>query len=94
MRQVTPFSLPDHCAPVRPLVATLALGAMNDFALSAGQSIRDEHVAGYPLESSILASAVRDFGTFETHEAYEARFQRRANDRQTGRQGSACPPDV
>ena len=38
--------------------------------------MHDEHVARHLLECSSLASAIKDFGAFETHEAYEARLKR------------------
>ena len=49
---------------------------MIDFALSQGESTRYKHAARHLLECSSLSSAIQDFGTFETHEAYEARLRR------------------
>ena len=66
----------DALAARHPLAATLVLRAMIDFALTEGQSNRDEHVALHLLECSSLVSAIQDFGAFETHEAYEARLNR------------------
>ena len=66
----------DALAARYPLAATLILRAMIDSALSGGHSIRDEHVARHLHECSSLASAIQDFGAFETHEAYEARLNR------------------
>ena len=49
---------------------------MVDFALSQGRSTRYKHAARHLLECSSLSSAIQDFGTYETHEAYEARLRR------------------
>ena len=66
----------DALAARHPLAATLVLRVIIDFALSEGHSTRDKHVARHLLECSSLASAVKDFGAFETHDAYEARLGR------------------
>ena len=70
----------DALAARHPLAATLVLRAMIDFALSQGRSTRYKHAARYLLECSSLSSAIQDFGTFETHDAYEA-LLRREHDR-------------
>ena len=49
---------------------------MIDHALNSGQTIRDKHVARHLLDCSGLAPTIRDFGAFETHDAYEARLRR------------------
>ena len=59
-----------------PFAATLALRSMIDFALNAGRSRRYKYAARHLLECSSLASAIDDFGEFETHDAYEARLRR------------------
>ena len=66
----------DALAGRHPLAATLVLRAMIDFALSHGESTRYKHADRHLLECSSLSSAIQDFGTFETHEAYEARLRR------------------
>ena len=66
----------DALAARHPLAATLVLRAMIDHALGEGHSVRDKHVAHRLLDCSSLAPAVRDFGAFETHDAYEARLRR------------------
>ena len=50
----------DALAARHPLAATLVLRAMIDFALSAGQSIRDEHVARHLLECSSLGACAAE----------------------------------
>ena len=49
---------------------------MIDFAIGDGHTVHDEHVARHLLECSSLASAIEDFGAFETHQAYEASLNR------------------
>ncbi len=59
-----------------PLAATLVLRAMIDFSLTNGRSSRYKHAARHLLECSSLSSAIDNFGSFETHDAYEARLRR------------------
>ncbi|MCY4499007.1 MAG: hypothetical protein OXC14_17200 [Rhodospirillaceae bacterium] len=66
----------DALAARHPLASTLVLRAMIDFTLSQRESARYKHAARHLLECSSLSPAIRDFGTFETHEAYEARLRR------------------
>ena len=67
----------DALAARHPLAATLALRAMIDFAIGQRETIHDEAVARHLQECASLASAIEDFGRFETHEAYEARLTRK-----------------
>ncbi|HEX9327958.1 MAG TPA: hypothetical protein VF915_15645, partial [Reyranella sp.] len=64
-------------AEKHPLAATLALRAMIDFALTKGRSGRYRHAARHLQECASLASAIADYGSFETHEAYTARLKAR-----------------
>ena len=66
----------DALAARHPLASTLVLRAMIDFTLSQRESARYKHAARHLLECSSLSPAIQDFGTFETHEAYEARLRR------------------
>ena len=66
----------DALAARHPLAATLILRTMIDYAIGERRTICDEHVARHLLECASLSSAIRDFGPFETHEAYEVRLQR------------------
>ena len=66
----------DALAARHPLAATLVLRAMIDFTLSQRESNRYKHAARHLLECSSLSPAIQDFGTSETHEAYEARLRR------------------
>jgi hypothetical protein len=59
-----------------PLAATLVLRAMIDFSLRNNRSSRYRHTARHFLDCSSLASAIEDFGSFEPHDAYEARLRR------------------
>jgi len=59
-----------------PLAATTVLRAMIDFSLSNGRSSRYKHAARHLLDCSSLSSAIKDFGSFEPHVAYEARLRR------------------
>lgn len=59
-----------------PLAATLALRAMIDFTLTRARSSRYRHAARHLMACARLASAIDDFGAFETHDAYEARLRR------------------
>ena len=65
----------DALAGKHPLAATLVLRAMTDFSLTQGRSSRYRHAARHFMECRSLASSIRDFGTFETHEAYAARLR-------------------
>jgi uncharacterized protein DUF6880 len=59
-----------------PLAATLLLRAMIDFALIQSRSSRYGHAARHLRDCSGLASAIADFGSFETHDAYVSRLRR------------------
>lgn len=59
-----------------PLAATLVLRAMIDFSLRTGRSTRYRHAARHLLDCSSLASAIKDFGRFEPHDAYDNRLRR------------------
>jgi hypothetical protein len=59
-----------------PLAATLLLRAMIDFALMQGRSSRYGHAARHLRHSAGLASAISDYGLFETHDAYVSRLRR------------------
>lgn len=59
-----------------PLAATLVLRAMIDFSLRTGRSTRYRHAARHLLDCSGLSSAIKDFGEFETHDAYLNRLCR------------------
>lgn len=63
-------------AAKHPLAATLVLRSMIDFTLGKSRASRYKHAARHFLECSSLASAVTDFGAFETHQAYETRLRR------------------
>ena len=58
-----------------PLAATLVLRSMIDFALAQIRSSRYRHAARHLMECASLASSIRDFGSFETHEAYATRLR-------------------
>ena len=49
---------------------------MIDHTLGEGRTIRDNAVARQLLDCSSLASAIRDFGTFDTHDASKAQLKR------------------
>ena len=66
----------DALAGKHPLAATLLLRAMIDFSLTKSRSSRYKHAARHLLECSSLSSVIADFGSFETHDAYEARLRR------------------
>jgi hypothetical protein len=59
-----------------PLAATLLLRAMIDFSLKNGRSSRYRHAARHLLDCSGLSSAIKDYRSFEPHDAYEARLRR------------------
>ena len=48
---------------------------MIDFCLTNSRSSRYKHAARHLLECSCLAKDVGDFGSFEPHDAYEARLK-------------------
>ena len=73
----------DALAAKHPLAATLVLRAMVDFTLSRRRSTRYKHAARHLLECSSLSSGIQNFGTYETHEAYEARLRREHNRKQS-----------
>ena len=66
----------DALAGKYPLAAMLVLRAMIDFSLRNNRSNRYRHAARHLLDCSSLALAIKDFGTFESHDAYEARLRR------------------
>lgn len=66
----------DALSAKHPLAATLALRAMIDFALTRARSSRYKHAARHLTACAKLASAIDDFGAFESHDAYEARLRR------------------
>lgn len=59
-----------------PLAATLALRSMINFTLTEARSSRYKHAARHLLDCSGLSSDIKDYGSFETHDAYEARLRR------------------
>ncbi len=73
----------DALAAKHPLAATLVLRAMIDFTLSRRRSTRYKHAARHLLECSSLSSSIQDFGTYETHEAYEAWLKREHSRKQS-----------
>ena len=66
-----------------PLAATLLRRAMIEDTLGGAKSTRYKHAARHLLECSSLASNIRDFGTFETHDGFVARLRAR-HGRKTG----------
>jgi hypothetical protein len=73
----------DALAGKYPLAATLVLRAMIDFALKEARAKRYRHAARHLMECASLARSIKDYGTFETHDAYEARLERE-HGRKTG----------
>lgn len=65
----------DALAGRYPLAATLVLRAMIDFTLAKARSSRYRHAARHLMECAGLATAIADFGAFETHDAYAARLR-------------------
>lgn len=63
-------------AAKHPLAATLLLRAMIDFSLTQSRSSRYGHAARHLRDCAGLASAISDYGSFETHDAYVARLRR------------------
>lgn len=66
----------DALAGKHPLAATIVLRAMIDFSLTNSRSSRYRHAARHLLDCSGLSLAIKDFGSFEPHDAYEARLRR------------------
>jgi len=58
-----------------PLAATLALRAMIAFALTKARSSRYRHAARHLAECGSLASAIKEFGAFETHTTFTTRLK-------------------
>ncbi len=65
----------DALSAKHPLAATLALRAMISFTLSKGRSSRYRHAARHLMECESLAATIKEFGAFETHEAYAVRLK-------------------
>jgi hypothetical protein len=59
-----------------PLAATLLLRAMIDFSLTQSRSSRYGHAARHLRDCAGIASAIPDYASFETHEAYVSRLRR------------------
>ena len=53
-----------------PLAATLLLRAMIDFSLTQSRASRYGHAARHLRDCAGLASAIADYASFETHDAY------------------------
>ncbi len=66
-----------------PLAATLLRRAMIEDTLDGAKSTRYKHAARHLLECQSLAPSIRDFGAFETHEAFVSRLRAR-HGRKTG----------
>jgi hypothetical protein len=58
-----------------PLAATLLQRAMIEDTLNGPKSSRYKHAARHLLECQSLASSIRDYGTFETHDAFASRLR-------------------
>jgi hypothetical protein len=58
-----------------PLAATLLRRAMIEDTLDGAKSKRYRHAARHLAECQSLASIIRDYGQFETHEAFVARLR-------------------
>ena len=58
-----------------PLAATLRRRAMIDDTLEGAKSSRYKHAARHLLECQSLATMIRDYGTFETDEAFTSRLR-------------------
>ena len=58
------------------LAATLLRRAMIEDTLDGAKSTRYKHAARHLLECRSLAASIRDFGEFETHEAFVSRSPR------------------
>lgn len=57
-----------------PLAATLLLRAMIDFSLTRNRSSRYRHAARHLADCASLAAVIKDYGAFETHQAYAGRL--------------------
>jgi hypothetical protein len=66
-----------------PLAATLLRRAMIDDTLDGARSTRYKHAARHLMECQSLASAIQDYGLFETHQAFVARLHAK-HGRKTG----------
>src|SRR3954467_12231308 len=66
-----------------PLAATLLRRAMIEDTLGGAKSTRYRHAARHLLECRSLLAGIRDFGAFETHEAFVGRL-RAEHGRKTG----------
>jgi hypothetical protein len=66
----------DALAGKHPLAATLVLRAMIDFSLVQSRASRYGHAARHLMECASLASAIKDYGAFENHDAYVSRLRR------------------
>jgi hypothetical protein len=66
----------ESLAGKHPLAATVVLRAMIDFSLRNSRSSRYKHTARHLLDCSGLSSTIEHFGSFEPHDAYEARLRR------------------
>jgi hypothetical protein len=66
-----------------PLAATLLRRAMIDDTLDGAKSTRYKHAARHLMECQSLASAIQDYGLFETHQAFVAHL-RAKHGRKTG----------
>jgi len=66
-----------------PLAATLLRRAMIEDTLKGAKSTRYKHAARHLLECQSLAPSIKDFGAFETHEAFVSRL-RAEHGRKTG----------
>src|SRR5205085_3899774 len=60
----------------RPLAATMLLRAMINFSLKNSRSSRYRHAARHLLDCAGLSPAIKDYRSFEPHDAYEARLRR------------------
>jgi hypothetical protein len=65
----------DELAGKHPLAATLVLRSMINFSLSKNRSSRYQHAARHLMECASLALSIREFGSFETHEAYATKLR-------------------
>jgi hypothetical protein len=66
-----------------PLAATLLRRAMIEDSLDGAKSTRYKHAVRHLLECQSLASSIKDFGSFETHEVFVSRL-RAEHGRKTG----------
>jgi hypothetical protein len=66
----------DALAAKYPLAATLLLRAMINFSLTKSRVSRYGHAARHLCDCAGLASAIQDYASFDTHEAYVSRLRR------------------